>query len=259
MFVDELRMLQRETGGRLCVGLDPHPELVPGGGRKARAVRRFLDAVISQTKDDACVYKPNSAFFEALGSDGVTLLRHTIDRIHDAGRLAILDAKRGDIASTAAAYARAAHDRLAADAITVVPYMGEDAILPFLDSGLAVFIVALPSNPTAAAIVDHGSPPLYVRVAELAARLEERFPGLVGLVVGATSPARARSLRDIGPGLPWLVPGIGAQGGELEAFLDAVGGDRTLVFNVSRGVLAAERPGDAARTFKEAMGRPHDR
>ncbi|MDD5263268.1 MAG: orotidine-5'-phosphate decarboxylase [Candidatus Bipolaricaulis sp.] len=259
MFVDKLKASQRQTGGRLCVGLDPHPELVPGGGREAQAVKRFLDAVILQTKDDACAYKPNSAFFEALGSDGVALLRHTVDRIHDAGRLAILDAKRCDIASTAAAYARAAHDGLAADAITVVPYMGEDAILPFLDVGLAVFIVTLPSNPTAATIVDHGSPPLYVLVAELAARLEERFPGQVGLVVGATSPARARSLRDIGPGSPWLVPGVGAQGGELEAFLDAAGSDRTLVFNVSRGILAAERPGDAARTFNKAMGRPHDR
>ncbi|MEN6368888.1 MAG: orotidine-5'-phosphate decarboxylase [Thermotogota bacterium] len=259
MFVDQLKRAERETQGRLCVGLDPHPAIVPGGGSKARAVGRFLDAVILQTKDDASVYKPNSAFFEALGSDGVALLRRTVDRIHDAGRLAILDAKRGDIASTAAAYARAAHDVLAADAITVVPYMGEDAIVPFLDSGLAVFVVALPSNTAAALIVDHGSPPLYVRVAELAARLAERFPGQVGLVVGATSPSKARSLRDIGPALPWLVPGIGAQGGELEAFLDAAGGDRTLVFNVSRGILAAEHPRDAARTYREAMGRTHDR
>lgn len=259
MFVDQLERAQRETGGRLCVGLDPHPEIVPGGGKAAHAVGRFLDAVISQTKDDACVYKPNSAFFEALGSEGVAVLRQTVDRIHDAGRLVILDAKRGDIASTAAAYARAARGVLATDAITVIPYMGEDAILPFLDSGLAVFVVALPSNPAAAAIVDHGSPPLYVRVAELATRLAERFPGQVGLVVGATHPAKARLLRDVGPRLPWLVPGIGAQGGELVAFLGAAGGDRTLVFNVSRGILAAEHPGDAARTFKEAMGRPHDR
>jgi orotidine 5'-phosphate decarboxylase subfamily 2 len=255
MFVDELKRTQRETGGRLCVGLDPHPEIVRGG---PRAVRRFLDGMISRTKDHACAYKPNSAFFEALGPRGIVLLRRAIDRIHDVGRPAILDAKRGDIASTAVAYARAARDVLAADAITVVPYMGEDAVLPFLEGGLAAFVVALPSNPAAAHIVDHGSPPLYVRVAELTARLEERFPGQLGLVVGATSPAKALALRNIAPTLPWLVPGIGAQGGELAAFLDAAGGERTLVFNVSRGILAAECPGDAARTLKEAMGRPYD-
>ncbi|MDD5647217.1 MAG: orotidine-5'-phosphate decarboxylase, partial [Candidatus Bipolaricaulis sp.] len=232
---------------------DPHPEIVPGGGG-VDVVERFLTAVIARTKDDACAYKPNSAFFEALGAEGITLLRHTIDRIHDANRMAILDAKRGDIASTGAAYARAARDVLNADAITVVPYMGEDAIRPFLESGIAVFVVALPSNPAAAWVVDHGAPPLYVRVAELAASLDERFPGQVGLVVGATHPAKAQALRDVGPRLPWLVPGIGAQGGELEAFLEAAGADRTLLFNVSRGILAADRPEDAARTFKQSMG-----
>ncbi len=255
MFAEQLKAAQRVTKGRLCVGLDPHPEIVPSGGRGgARAVERFLDQVIAATKSHACAYKPNSAFFEALGAEGMTVLRRTIDRIHDAGRVAILDAKRGDIASTATAYARAAHRVLAADAITAVPYMGEDAVLPFLESGLAVFIVTLPSNPAAAWVVDHGSPPLYVRVAELAARLEERFPGQVGLVIGATNPAKARALRDFGPRLPWLVPGIGTQGGELEAFLDAAGPLRTLLFNVSRGILAAESPQDAARTYKQAMG-----
>ncbi len=253
MFVEQLRKAQQATGGRLCVGLDPHPEMVPGGG-EVGAVERFLTAVIEKTKDDACAYKPNSAFFEALGAEGITLLRHTIDRIHDANRVAILDAKRGDIASTAAAYARAARDVLNADAITVVPYMGEDAIRPFLESGIAVFVVTLPSNPTAAWVVDHGAPPLYVRVAELAASLDERFPGQVGLVVGATQPAKAEALRDVDPRLPWLVPGIGAQGGSLEALRKAAGADRTLLFNVSRGILAADRPDDAARTFKRAMG-----
>ena len=256
MFADQLHAAQKGTDGRVCVGLDPHPEIVSGGPGR---IVRFLGKVIAETKDEACVYKPNSAFFEALGARGAVALRRTIDRVHEAGRLAILDAKRGDIASTAAAYARAACDVLAADAITVVAYMGEDAVAPFQERGLAVFILTVPSNPTAIPLIDHGSPPLYGRVAELAARLGERFPGQVGLVVGATSPERARSLRGIGGSLPWLVPGVGAQGGELGAFLDAAGGARTLLFNVSRGILAADRPQEAARGFKEAMGRPNER
>ena len=171
MFRDQIIGAQRATGSRVCVGLDPH-------SGAPYEVRAKLQRVIKETAAHACAYKPNSAFFEALGAGGMDLLAEAIAWVHDAGRLAILDAKRGDIASTAEAYARAAFDVLRADAITVVPYMGEDAIRPFLMHGGAAFVVALPSNPAAARIVEHGTPPLFVRVGELAATAEELAPRL---------------------------------------------------------------------------------
>jgi len=246
MFVDRLLEAQSATGGRLCVGLDPKT----GAVKDARAaVRRIID----ETAPHACAYKPNSAFFEALGGRGFDLLGETIERIHGVGRLAILDAKRGDIATTAEAYARAAFDVLGADAVTVVPYMGEDAVRPFLDRGGALYVVALPSNPSSAPVIEHGTPPLYLRVAQLAARWADEHPGRVGLVVGTTRPDAARAVHDAGPDLPWLVPGLGAQGGDLEAFERATR-HHVVVYNVSRGVAEDASPGDAARRWKEKIG-----
>jgi orotidine 5'-phosphate decarboxylase subfamily 2 len=181
------------------------------------------------------------------------LLAEAITWIHDADRLCILDAKRGDIASTAEAYARAAFDVLDADAITVVPYMGEDAIRPFLGHGRAVFIVTLPSNPAAGRIVEHGTPPLFLRVGELAAELSVEFAGQVGLVVGATRPDAAAALDRAAPGLAWLVPGLGAQGGDLAAFERAAPHD-VVLYNVSRGIFADPSPGAAAKQWKEQIG-----
>jgi orotidine 5'-phosphate decarboxylase subfamily 2 len=215
----------------------------------ARAIRR----VIEQTAPHACVYKPNSAFFEALGPAGAEVLARTIEWIHVAERPVLLDAKRGDIASTAEAYARAAFDVLGADAITVVPYMGADAVRPFLERGGTAFVVALPSNPSAAQVVAHGSPPLFLRVAHLAAEWSREHPGRVGLVVGATRPDLAREIHDVAPELPWLVPGLGAQGGDIEAFERAARHD-VVLYNVSRGVFADPSPGEAARRWKEAIG-----
>ncbi len=246
MFRDRIIEAQRTIGSRVCVGLDPHFGAL-------RDVRAKVQRVIEETAAHACAYKPNSAFFEAFGAGGMELLAETIAWIHDAGRLAILDAKRGDIASTAEAYARAAFDVLGADAMTVVPYMGEDAIRPFLARGGAVFVVAFPSNPSAARIVEHGTPPLFLGVGELAAELAEEFPGEVGLVVGATRPEAATLLHDAAPALPWLVPGLGAQGGDLAAF-ERAAHHEAVVYNVSRGIFGDPSPGDAARRWKEAIG-----
>jgi orotidine-5'-phosphate decarboxylase len=246
VFRDQVIAAQRATGSRVCVGLDPH-------SGETSEVRARVRRVIEETAAHACAYKPNSAFFEALGSGGMDLLAETIAWIHDVGRVAILDAKRGDIASTAEAYARAAFDVLRADSITVMPYMGGDAIRPFLAHGGAAFVVALPSNPSAARIVEHGTPPLFVRVGELAAELAREFPGQVGLVVGATRPDEARILHDAAPDLPWLVPGLGAQGGDLAAFERATHHD-VVLYNVSRGIFGDPSPGDAAKRWKDAIG-----
>ena len=251
MFVKGLRDAIRESGGNLCVGLDPHLDLIPKRfGATVSGIQAFLDWIIGETVEHACAYKPNSAFYEALGAQGWDLLKHTIDRAHQAGRPVILDAKRGDIASTAAAYATAAFDVLEADAITLVPYMGEDAIVPFLEKGRFAFLVALPSNSSSRRIAEHGVPPLSECIAAMASELNSRFTDQLGLVVGATRTDAVKPLDDISAGLPWLVPGLGAQGGQVEAFFAQTQRDRLIVVNASRFILFAPEPRRAAAELK---------
>jgi orotidine 5'-phosphate decarboxylase subfamily 2 len=254
VFIDDARAACRLTDGSLCVGLDPHPDLIPPPyGATLEGLRGFLAEIVRQTLPHASLYKPNAAFYEAFGPDGLTALKEVIGLVHDAGRPVILDAKRGDIASTARAYARAAFDVLGADAITIVPYMGEDAVVPFLDHGRFVFLLALPSNPSAEEIVGHGSPPLYERVCQLALELDARYPAQMGLVVGATRPAQARVLHDLAPNLPWLVPGVGAQGGSLGAPSCGAAGRHEAWVNVSRAILFDPEPGEAAKMWKQKI------
>ncbi len=255
MFLECARASCQHVGGSLCVGLDPHPDRLPARFDPAiGGLRRFLDETIKKTLPSASLYKPNAAFFEERGPEGISLLKEIIDRVHEVGRPVILDAKRGDIASTAHAYARAAFDVLDADAITIVPYMGEDAVVPFLDRGRFVFLLALPSNPSAAAVVEHGSPPLYERIGRMGLELEVRYPGQVGLVAGATRPAQAASLHRLAPSLPWLVPGVGSQGGSLAELSEAIGGRHEAWVNVSRAILFDPEPAAAAEMWKREIG-----
>jgi len=254
MFIEQYRQARLATGGSLCVGLDPHHDRIPTAfGSTPDGVARFLRSVIEQTADHASAYKPNIAFFEALGPRGLEVLHETVKQAQSAGRPVILDAKRGDIASTASAYAAAAFDIMGVDAITVVPYMGADAVVPFLDQGGFVFLLALPSNPSAATIVDHGNPPLYVRIGELAVELEAKYPRQLGLVVAAQRPRAAAELHSLAPEIPWLVPGIGAQGADMEAFFGNVGTHKTMVVNASRAVLFAQEPAQAAEKLKRSI------
>jgi len=255
MFIDAFRQACRDTGGCLCVGLDPHLDRIPDRfDTTAEGVHRFLCWIIEQTAPYASAYKPNAAFFEVLGAAGMDVLKRVIEEIHAAGRPVILDAKRGDISSTAKAYARAAFDVLGADAITVVPYMGEDAIVPFLEGGGYAFVLTLPTNPSSPEIVDHGEPPLYERVTRLAGELNRRFRDQVGLVVGATRPAEARRIHEMAPELGWLVPGIGAQGASVDAFGELIADHDITVVNASRAVLFADDPANAAWELAERTG-----
>jgi len=255
MFVDLLERGIAASGGRLCVGLDPHPSLVEGRfGRFAADVDRFLRWVIEETFPHTCAYKPNAAFFEALGPDGLDLLAQTTRALREAGRATILDAKRGDIASSAARYAAAAVDVIGADAITVVPYMGTDAVRPFLDAGLFTFVLGLPSNPSAESIACHGDPPICARVAAMAQDLETEYPGQVGLVVGATRSEWVSGVHVAAPRLPWLVPGIGAQGGDIDAFRNAAGEHHPMIVSASRSILGDPDPRAAAATLKARIG-----
>lgn len=250
-FVDQLNKGIVATGGCLCVGLDPHPEIVAERfGESVDDVGRFLRWVVEETLDHACVYKPNAAFFEVLGPSGLLLLRETVAMIHEAGRSVIYDAKRGDISSTASVYAKAASGAIGADAITVVPYMGEDAVRPFLDEGLFTFLVALPSNVSAEEIVLYGDPPVCLRVAAMGARLASEHPGQVGLVVGATQPEWVAAVHAEAPDLPWLVPGVGAQGADIDVFLAAAEGHELMAINSSRAILRSSNPRATASALK---------
>ena len=238
----------------LCIGLDPHPEFLHRS--TAGEARDFCLKLIESTIDLACAYKPNSAFFEVYGADGWTVLREVIAAVPE-GIPVILDAKRGDIASTAVAYSRAVYEELGADAVTVSPYLGSDSIQPFLaDPKHGVFLLCKTSNPGAADLqtldIGHGEP-LYLRLAHLASIWNEADN--LGLVVGATDPAALAAVRGIAPDLWLLAPGVGAQGGNLEAAVraglraDGLG----IVFPVSRGIARAKDPRAEATRLREAI------
>lgn len=241
-------------GSLLCVGLDPDPERIPRGV----SVRDFLAAVVEATADLVCCYKPNAAFFESRGAEGYEELRALIASV-PGGAPVLLDAKRGDVGHTAEHYARAVFGQLGAHAVTVSPYLGRDAVEPFLAWGdRHVFVLCRTSNAGAGDFQDlragEGGRPLYLEVA--AAAREWNGRGNAGLVVGATYPDEAREVRAICPDMLLLLPGVGAQGGALEAAVraarDARGGG--VIVNASRGVLYASDGADfAAAARREAM------
>ena len=241
----------------LCVGLDPDPNRLAG-----RDVAAYLCAVVEATSDLVCAFKPNLAFYEQYGEAGYAALRAVLRAIPDHIPV-IADAKRGDIGHTAEAYARAIFDELGFDAATVNPYLGGDAVAPFVDrASKGVFIVCRTSNPGAGdlqdlpVVTEAGGRPLYEAVAELAVAWNRH--GNVGLVAGATYPAEIRRLRKVCPDMPFLLPGIGSQAGDLEsavlAGLDAQGGG--IVVNAARSVLyASDGPdfAEAARAAAQAL------
>jgi len=250
-FYSKLRTAIEENNSLICVGLDPVPARLPlRFAREDDPVLAFNRYIIEATADIACAYKPNIAFYEALGPQGLETLRLTIEAIPPHIPV-ILDAKRGDIGSTARAYAQAAFEVLKADAVTLIPYLGRDSIVPFLaykDKG--VFILCHTSNPGAcdlqASIVD--GKPLYVRVAEWATTLAPK----IGLVVGATYPEAIEAVREAAPEAWLLIPGVGAQGGNVKAALEAglSGADAKVVVNVSRSIIYADDPRKAAEEFR---------
>jgi orotidine-5'-phosphate decarboxylase len=250
-FFARLRAAARSRRSLLCVGLDPDPERIPGG---AQGALRHCAAVVEQTAGLVCCYKPNAAFWEQYGADGwraLAELRGLVPRDVPV----LLDAKRGDIGSTMHAYARAAFETLDMDAVTANPYLGADSLQEltrYQDRG--VYVVCRTSNPGAADLqhLDAGGRPLYLRVAELAERLNAA--GNVGLVVGATAPAQLAEVR-AASSLPFLVPGVGAQGGDLEASVSAAwNGDHAgCLVSASRSVLYAEDPAAEVRRLQAAI------
>ena len=235
----------------LCVGLDPQPDRTPVDG-----IARFAAEVVEAAGDYACAFKPQSAFYEAGGDAGWRALKQVIDHVRAAAPHAfvLLDVKRGDIAHTAEAYRAAAFDHFGADAVTLNPYLGGDAVAPFLrDPQRGAFVICRTSNPGAGLMqdaqvyLDGELAPYYLHVAEQARGWGAEH-GNAGLVVGATYPQQLAHARERCPQMPILLPGIGAQGGDLEASvaagLDAEGGG--LLVSASRSVIYAG-DGDAIR------------
>jgi orotidine-5'-phosphate decarboxylase len=238
-FLTKLATASRVRDSVICVGLDPEPDRIPEHlGRGAQAAVRFLRRIIAATSDDVCCYKPNMAFYERYGSAGLDILALTLQAI-PADIPVILDAKRGDVPNTAAAYAEAVFDRFHADATTVAPYIGMDGIAPFTEKGYAL-VLARTSNPGAGDLQDLlvDGRPLYEHLVE---RCVASFPAeRCGFVVGSTYPAEATRLRALAPDRLFLMPGVGAQGGDvgaIRAALDANGGG--VLPSASRSVLYA--------------------
>lgn len=264
-YLDRLSARTSATGTVLCLGIDPDPATLPAGFAPTLAgVEAFARLLLEAALPYAAAVKPNLAFFEAHGAPGVAALER-LRALVPADVPFVADAKRGDIGTTAARQATALYDVLGADAVTVNPYLGEEAVLPLLDrADRFAYVLCRTSNPGAAeiqglevaadAVADHPAEPLYARVAR---RVATWGPGgTVGLVVGATASAELASIRGVAPGLAFLVPGVGAQGGEIGPVLAAgpatvapagPGAGGGLLVNVSRGIarVAARPVGEA--------------
>ncbi|CAG0932254.1 uridine monophosphate synthetase [Thermoflexales bacterium] len=255
-FFERLEQRARKIDSVLCVGLDPRAQ-------DAASAREECFRLIDATAEFALAFKPNAAFFEAFGAEGLAALKAVIAHV-PAGIPVILDAKRGDIAATAEAYARAAFDELGAQAITLNPYLGGEALQPFLTrSERGAFVLCKTSNPGADEFqclrvhlqedASSASNVLYEMVAQHAQ--EWNVNGNVGLVVGATDPQALARVRSAAPDLWFLVPGIGAQGGDLKASLEA--GLRAdglgLLINVSRSISQTADPGAAAQKIRDEI------
>ena len=259
----ELLAVHFAAGRHLAVGLDTDPQRIPEavapGAAPAERVVEFNRQVVAATADLAAAYKPNAAFYEALGADGFRALGETIVAIRESapGAAVILDAKRADIGSTNAGYVSAAFERLGADAVTVHPYLGGEALAPFLErADKLVFVLARTSNPGAGEFQDlvADGAPLYRHVARAVAG-EWNAAGNCGLVVGATYPEEMRAVReDVPATMPILIPGVGAQGGDVAAVVAAnrdAGSDAFLIA-ASRSILYASGDEDFAAAAEAA-------
>ena len=266
-FIQKLDNAARTNRSLVCVGLDVDPALMP-----LKDISAFNRAIVDATKDLVCAYKPNIAFYEALGLEGLQALRDTVAHIRKVAPDVVLlcDAKRGDIDSTSTMYARAIFDYWGFDAVTVNGYLGGESLSPFLDyADRGVFVVCRSSNPGAKEFQDAtlqtecGPMPLYEWMAVRSSTWNAN--GNLGLVVGATSPDQLSTVRLRCPGVPILVPGVGAQGGELEASVKN-GIDRAdcgqsesprILINSARGIIYADRTrggfADGARNAAERL------
>jgi orotidine-5'-phosphate decarboxylase len=261
-FLTRLEQACVATRSLLCVGLD-----VDLNRMSVADVFQFNQAIIEATADLVCAYKPNLAFYEALGLSGLKALERTIEYIHQKSPFTIIigDAKRGDIGPSGEAYARAMFQFWGFDAVTANPWGGRDTLMPFMeDEGKGVFVWCRSSNPGSVDLQDlivtstEGKKPVYQHMAREAQKWD--LKGNLGLVVGATYPQQLAEVRRICPQMPLLIPGVGAQGGNLEAAIrngtDHRG--RLAIINSSRGIIYASAGPDFARAARQEASRLRD-
>jgi orotidine-5'-phosphate decarboxylase len=262
----KLAARQETANSLVCVGLDPEMERLPEPFRGAeRPLFEFGRWIIEQTYAFTAAYKPNMAFYEAQGAEGVRELELTIEylRSEHPGIVTICDAKRGDIGNTNRGYVTAVFDRMGFDAVTLHPYLGREALQPFLErSDKACIVLCRTSNPRAGEFQDlmcEGKP-LWERVAEQVST-HWNANGNVMLVVGATYPEEMRRIRTIAPGITFLVPGVGAQGGDVDAVVEAgIDADgRGLLISSSRAILYSDDPAAQAQKLRDDINAARDR
>ncbi len=265
-FLEMLRRAQARNGSMLCVGLDPEPSRFPGAMRgDARRIYDFCAAIADATGDLAIAFKPQIAYFAAhRAEDQLERLMEHLRRHHPQVPV-ILDAKRGDIGSTAEQYAREAFERYGADAVTLSPFMGFDSVQPYLKyEGKGAFLLCRTSNPGGDDLQNQrlasvpGEPRLYEHVAGLA-QGPWNTNGQLGLVVGATYPAEIERVRALAPTVPLLIPGVGAQGGDAVATVRAGWRpDGLIAVNSSRAILYASSGDDFAEAARREAMRTRD-
>ncbi|MFH1542249.1 MAG: orotidine-5'-phosphate decarboxylase [bacterium] len=250
-FQQQLNKACAKNNSLLCVGLDIDLSKIPQTlASQEDPIYLFNKQIINETKDYVCAYKPNLAFYERYGNYGLSSLIKTIDLIQSLDLPVILDAKRGDIGHSSAAYAEAIFNVFKADATTVSPYMGFDSLEPFLEyQDKGIFVLCLTSNPGAADFEKE----LFLKVAQKVKEWDKNKN--CGLVVGATNPNELLRVREIVPDMPILLPGVGAQKGDLKATVelgvDAQGNNA--IVNSSRGIIYAESPGEAAKQLRDEI------
>ncbi|MFC1874875.1 orotidine-5'-phosphate decarboxylase [Chloroflexota bacterium] len=259
-FIEKLAGATRKNDSLLCIGIDPDPELMPD----RLSILDFNRAIIDATRDLVCAYKLNFAFYEVFGDEGFGILKRTVGYIPDEIPV-IGDAKRGDIGNTARAYARSIFLNLNFDATTVNPYLGFDSIEPFIEyKDKGVFVLCRTSNPSAADFqslncnTDSKTTSLFEMVAARASQWNSH--GNIGLVVGATYPDELQLIRQSHPDMPLLIPGIGAQGGDLEKAVSyGVNADgEKAIINSSRQVIYASQSKDFDNAARKTASKLRD-
>jgi orotidine-5'-phosphate decarboxylase len=253
-FLEKIKSAQLKTNSKLCIGLDTALSNVPEFLlSESNPVLTFNKAIIDATKDIACAYKPNMAYYEAYGVKGFEALEGTLSHIPDH-IFTIADVKRGDLGATSDQYAITYQEKFPFDSITINPYMGKDSVEPFLkrdDRG--VFFLGLTSNPSSKEfqyLELASGKKLYEEVTDKV-REWNKLKQNCGLVVGATKPSELKALRERAPELPFLIPGIGAQGGSVEEVLAANGNGIALI-NASRAICGASKGKDFAEAARAA-------
>ncbi len=239
MFYNKYLKIKEKNNSHVCVGLDSDYEKINGEEDLYNKIYNFNKNIIEKTKNHVCCFKINSAFYEKAGIDGIKAMEDTVKYIKANTEIPIiLDIKRSDILNTAKAYADYFVDKIKADSVTLNPLMGRDSITPYLEKDVHVFILALTSNPSANDFIMKDK--FYLTLTKFSQELNNEFENQVGIVVGATNE-KFKEINKINDNMIYLIPGIGAQGGDLKNTLEQVK-DKEFVINSSRGIIFSNEP-----------------